>query len=114
MHAVASVRTLTLEILLEALEAYIAGSAEDENAKYGLDVGAETSFLTEKEQRRFDERPQNGHGDKEEPEEENAALEMDRDGRTVAASERLRAEGVECSRAAEGDAPSWGGIRRSG
>ena len=42
------VRTLTLEILLEALEAYVSRSAYDEDTEEGLDIGAEASFLAEK------------------------------------------------------------------
>ena len=43
-------RTLTLEILLEALEADVAGSAQNEDAQEGLDVGAKTRFLTKEQQ----------------------------------------------------------------
>ena len=68
---------MTLEILLEALEAYVARSADDENTEEGLHIGAEASFLAEKQQSGFNEGPEDSNGDKEKPEEEDAALEMD-------------------------------------
>ena len=99
-------RTLALQVLLEALEADVAGSAQNEDAQEGLDVGAKTRFLTKEQQRGFYESPQYGNGDKEEPEEDNTALEVDRDGEPVAARKGLRTERVEGSGAAERDAPS--------
>ena len=88
-------RTLTLQILLQALEADVAWCADDQDPQEGLYVTAEAFFLAKKKKNGFDERPQERDGDEQDPEKDDAALQVDRHGWTVASSEGLRSEGVE-------------------
>ena len=70
-------RTLTLQVLLQALEADVARSADDQDAQDRLYVTAESFFLAKSEKDGFYESPEQCNGNEQQPKEGNAALEVD-------------------------------------
>lgn len=99
-------RTLALEVLLDALEADVAWCAYNQDAQEALHVIAEPLFLAKSEQDGLDECPQESDRDEEQPQQDEAALEVDRHRAALSAGERLRAECVERSGTTEGDTPA--------
>ena len=71
-------RTLALQVLLEALEANISRCGEQQEPQVLLRVSTELLFLAEGHQDRRHVRPYDADGDKEEPQDGHASLEMDR------------------------------------
>lgn len=87
-------RTLTLQVLFDALKANVGRCADNQDAQEGLNVMAQLTFLTQAEQYGLYECPEKCHRYEEDPEADEAALKVKAHGRAIASSKSLGTEGV--------------------
>lgn len=99
--------TLTLQVFFKRFKRDESWAPNDEYPHDVLDVFAKTDGLSDRQENGFDKVPQDGDGDEEGPQQQDASLQMDGQiGLADAACERLGSERVEGRSTSESDTPS--------